>query len=109
MPTNLFSIKPLKVKLLAGEQKATEKLWFSFGLRLKTPKNGHPPRKTDPNQFFDWQCATEQGIIERLREPPPESARVIHLKSTLVTYRRLLILLVLGGGQLCCKYRTGGG
>ena len=30
MPTNGFSIKPLKVKLLAGEQKATEKkLTFS--------------------------------------------------------------------------------
>ena len=31
MPTNGFSTKPLKVKLLAGEQKATE-IWFlSFG------------------------------------------------------------------------------
>ena len=27
MPTNGFSTKPLKVKLLAGEQKATEKRW----------------------------------------------------------------------------------
>ena len=29
-PTNGFSIKPLKVKLLAGEQKATEKRCCSF-------------------------------------------------------------------------------
>ena len=27
MPTNGFSITPLKAKLLAGEQKATESLW----------------------------------------------------------------------------------
>ena len=30
LPTNGFSIKPLKVKLLAGEQKATEFLPFAF-------------------------------------------------------------------------------
>ena len=32
MPTNGFSIKPLKVKLLAGEQKATEKFRRFLGL-----------------------------------------------------------------------------
>ena len=30
MPTNGFSIKPLKVKLLAGEQKATESCLVCF-------------------------------------------------------------------------------
>ena len=32
MPTNRFAIKPLKVKLLAGEQKATEALCGCFVL-----------------------------------------------------------------------------
>ena len=31
LPTNGFSIKPLKVKLLAGEQKATEACLFCIG------------------------------------------------------------------------------
>ena len=31
MPTNGFSIKPLKVKLFAGEQKATETGWVQVG------------------------------------------------------------------------------
>ena len=34
MPTNRFSMKPLKVKLLAGEQKATE-LYLPGNLRLR--------------------------------------------------------------------------
>ena len=35
MPTNGFSIKPLKVKLLAGEQKATKYMCFLFSRVLK--------------------------------------------------------------------------
>ena len=52
LPTNGFSIKPLKVKLLAGEQKATEK-WLvgipqkherSFSTtRSSSRGKGHPP------------------------------------------------------------------
>ena len=34
MPTNGLSVKPLEVKLLAGEQKATEIMWARFSVRL---------------------------------------------------------------------------
>ena len=37
MPTNGFSIKPLKVKLLAGEQNATAFLHFNARDNLKNP------------------------------------------------------------------------
>ena len=39
MPTNGFSVKPLKVKLLAGEQKATE-LRRLFGAKSLDVRNG---------------------------------------------------------------------
>ena len=42
LPTNGFSITPLKVKLLAGEQKATE-YRFSY-LYLKVPPQSHPEK-----------------------------------------------------------------
>ena len=41
MATNGFSIKPLEVKLLAGEQKATESLFRTFlELKLQATQRG---------------------------------------------------------------------
>ena len=44
LPTNGFSIKPLTVKLLAGEQNATEK----YGLHVPVPRFARPPPTAGP-------------------------------------------------------------
>ena len=87
LPINGFAIKPLKVKLLAGEQKATENLFCSgkrFGGALVTcgvhrfflpPVDlfvawvgtlltypaGVDPQKPHPNRFLEFGCVGLKG------------------------------------------------
>ena len=61
MPTNGFSIKPLTVKLLAGEHKATKFRWFSkLGPRL-----GHVTTEPEPcREVVRLLPNSETGMLE---------------------------------------------
>ena len=69
LPTNGFSIEPLKVKLLAGEQKVAEKSgWFPFDAHergtLKTRRSGVPVK------LLVGQCVhakTSGSAVSRIR------------------------------------------
>ena len=66
LPTNGFPLKPLKVKLLAGEQSLQPRNGgLPCGFPLTTPKQGYPQKKTDPNALA-WDTVTERS---ELRDP----------------------------------------
>ena len=77
MPTNGFSIKTLKVKLLAGEQKATELLWVDEILHHFETIANHcllvfTLGKHRPAGFFRW-CEMDFAIIHTVdgQNPAP--------------------------------------
>ena len=77
MPTNGFSIKPLKVKLLAGKQKATVYLsFFPLGTNC-----GAPLRKTQVARFLEQSlgsnCSTRQALMEVKKSPQNVSSNHI--------------------------------
>ena len=85
MPTTGFSTKPLKVKLLAGEQKATkEREWyvffFFFSPLFKTPYVN--PGMT----FLGWRGVV--GLGKRLAEQVRSCMRCAELNSSTRRFNR---------------------